>query len=99
MAAKLRDGLVMRLAELAEAKVCQPTFYFAARKLNVLMAEADTFSEFIRKNRLKEKRNKDISHKELGLTRSSRQSSYAADVSLRPAARSYSPGLTSSRPA
>ena len=65
MEEKLRDELVARLAELAEAKVGQLTFYFAARKLNVLMSEADSFSEFIRKNRLKEKRNTDISHKEL----------------------------------
>ena len=61
---KLRDELVARLSELAEPEVGQLTFYFATRKLNVLTAEADAFTQFIRTNRLKEKRNKDISHKQ-----------------------------------
>jgi hypothetical protein len=61
---KLRDELVGRLSELAEPVVGQLTFYFATRKIQVLMDEADAFTRFVDKNRLKEKRNKDISHKQ-----------------------------------
>lgn len=65
MKAKLRDELVGRLSELAEPKIGQLTFYFAARKLGKFQVETDSLSAFIVKNRLKEKRNKDISHKAL----------------------------------
>ena len=62
---KLRDELVARLSELSEPEVGQLTFYFATRKFKVLTDEADAFTQFVRKNRLKDKRNTDISHKQL----------------------------------
>lgn len=62
---KLRDEIVARLAELAEAKVGRLTFHFAEQKLGCLGDGPDEFSQFIEKNRFREKRNYDISHKEL----------------------------------
>jgi hypothetical protein len=62
---KLEDEIVSRLAELAEQKVGRLTFHFAYLKLNALEKETSDFTRFIRKNRFEEKRNCDISHKEL----------------------------------
>jgi hypothetical protein len=62
---KLEDEIVARLAELAEPKVGRLTFQFASLKLQALEEECSDFTDFIRKNRFEEKRNYDISHKEL----------------------------------
>lgn len=62
---KLNDEIVARLAELAEQKVGRLTFYFAHLKLDQLEKETAEFARFIDKNRFQEKRNYDISHKEL----------------------------------
>jgi hypothetical protein len=56
LADKLGDELVGRLSELAENKIGQLTFYFAARKLKLFDMEATAFTKYI---------NRDISHKEL----------------------------------
>jgi hypothetical protein len=65
MADKLSDELVGRLSELAERKIGRLTFYFAARKLGVLADEASDFEKFIIKTKIRDKRNRDISHKAL----------------------------------
>lgn len=62
---KLRDEIVARLAELAEEKIGRLTFYFVQQKLNNFEAEINTFARFVKSNRFHEKRNYDISHKEL----------------------------------
>jgi hypothetical protein len=62
---KLSDELVARLSELAETKVGRLNFHFASVKLNALDAEVLAFRTFIRHHRFAEKRNYDISHKEL----------------------------------
>jgi hypothetical protein len=62
---KLADEIVARLSELAEAKIGQLTFYFAAQKLKKLDAEVETFSDFIVREKFQQKRNFDISHKNL----------------------------------
>lgn len=62
---KFEDEIISRLAELAEQKVGRLTFHFAHLKLNELEKETLDFTRFIRKNRFEEKRNYDISHKEL----------------------------------
>jgi hypothetical protein len=62
---KLEDEIVSRLAELAEQKVGRLTFYFAHLKFDALEKETSDFTRFIKKNRIEEKRNYDISHKEL----------------------------------
>ncbi len=60
---KLADELTARLAELAERKETRLTFHLATLKLGDLEDEAKYFSRFIRNNRFKEKRDRDISHK------------------------------------
>lgn len=65
LADKLRDELIGRLSELAESKVGQLTFYFAAKKLGKFAAETAGFTEFVVKHRVREKRNRDVSHKQL----------------------------------
>ena len=65
LADKLRDELIGRLSELAESKVGQLTFYFAAKKLGRFAAEAAAFTDFVIKHRLRHKRNRDVSHKQL----------------------------------
>jgi hypothetical protein len=62
---KLGDELVGRLSELAENKIGQLTFYSAARKLNLFENEAEAFTKYILKKKIRDKRNRDISHKEL----------------------------------
>jgi len=62
---KLDDEIVARLSELAECKVGRLTFYFAAQKLKKLDAEVEVFRRFITREKFQEKRNADISHKEL----------------------------------
>jgi hypothetical protein len=65
IADKLADELVGRLSELAEAKVGQLTFHFAAQKLKQLGDETKSFNDFIVKSKIREKRNRDVSHKQL----------------------------------
>ena len=62
---KLRDEIVSRLAELAEEKIGRLTFYFAQQKLSKFESEVKAFARFVESNRFREKRNYDISHKEL----------------------------------
>lgn len=62
---KLADEIVARLSELAEPKIGCLTFHFAAVKLAKLTQAVQEFSAFISRQRFKEKRNYDISHKEL----------------------------------
>jgi hypothetical protein len=62
---KLRDELVGRLSELAERKVGKLTFFFASEKLRCLEDEIRKFESFIMKSGIREKRNRDVSHKEL----------------------------------
>ena len=62
---KLADEIVARLSELAEPKIGQLTFHFAATKLGKLDAEVRAFRTFITREKFQRKRNLDISHKEL----------------------------------
>lgn len=62
---KLEDDLVARLSELAEEKIGRLNFYFAAKKLGKFQQEASDFSRYIRRRGFRQKRNQDISHKEL----------------------------------
>jgi hypothetical protein len=63
--AKLADEIVARLSELSEPKIGRLTFHFAATKLGKLSAEVRTFATFITRAKFQQKRNLDISHKEL----------------------------------
>jgi hypothetical protein len=62
---KLADEIVARLSELAEPKIGRLTFHFAAVKLGRFEDEVRAFSGFIARGKFHEKRNYDISHKEL----------------------------------
>jgi hypothetical protein len=62
---KLSDEIVARLSELAEPKIGHLTFYFAQEKLKQFEGEVKDYQRFIKRNRFHEKRNYDISHKEL----------------------------------
>jgi hypothetical protein len=62
---KLTDDIVARLSELSEKKIGRLNFHFANEKLNQLGKETEEFIKYIKKSNFKEKRNKDISHKEL----------------------------------
>ena len=62
---KLADEIVARLSELAEPKIGRLTFHFATVKLEKFEDKARAFSGFISREKFQEKRNADISHKEL----------------------------------
>lgn len=65
---KLEDEIVSRLSELAEQGIGQLTFYFAQRKLEYkvdLSIDVLEYKRFVDKERIKEKRNQFISHKQL----------------------------------
>jgi len=65
---KLFDDCVARLVELGEDKVGRLNFFFAARKVQLLTDRVQQFASWLNKNRFKEKRNHDISHKVIPLT-------------------------------
>lgn len=65
MADKMQDELVGRLSELAENKIGQLTFHFAAVKLGKFSTDTTEFTKWIIKTKIREKRNRDISHKQL----------------------------------
>src|ERR1700694_3583440 len=65
LADKLSDELVGRLSELADNKIGRLTFHFAVRKLQVFNGEAKAFTEYVVKTKIRDKRNRDVSHKEL----------------------------------
>jgi hypothetical protein len=62
---KMHDEIVARLSELANAKIGRLTFHFASAKLKALQTEEESFRRFVQRHRFEEKRNYDISHKEL----------------------------------
>jgi len=62
---KMEDDIVGRLSELAEDKIGRLNFFFAAAKLQRFSDDADKFRRLIAANRIREKRNKNIAHKEL----------------------------------
>lgn len=62
---KLNDEIVARLSELAEQKVGRLTFHFAQVKLGQFQSDVAVFARFVESSRFREKRNYNISHKEL----------------------------------
>jgi hypothetical protein len=65
LADRLSDDIVARLSELAERKIGRLNFHFASIKLKALDKEVTDFINYVQRNRFEEKRNSDISHKEL----------------------------------
>jgi hypothetical protein len=62
---KLENEIIASLSELSGRKVGQLTFYFVQEKLHLLKDEIDKYEQFIHSNRFCEKRNYEISHKQL----------------------------------
>jgi hypothetical protein len=62
---KLEDEIAARLSELAQDKVGRLNFHFASRKLGVLQPEVRAYTSLIERSRMKEKRDRYISHKDL----------------------------------
>jgi hypothetical protein len=62
---RLEDDIAARLSELAQDKVGRLNFAFACHKLGALQPEVRDFSAFVNSSRIKEKRDRYISHKDL----------------------------------
>ena len=62
---KLRDNLIAELSELSEDKIGRLNFHFLAKKLPAFDGSARDYSRYVERSRIREKRNQDVSHKEL----------------------------------
>ena len=62
---RIHDDLVGRIAELGARKIGRVNFHFAAAKTGAFHTEVDRFIGYVERNRFIEKRNYDVSHKEL----------------------------------
>lgn len=62
---KLEDEIAARLSELSQSRVGRLNFHFASRKLGLPPTPASEFARFIKTSRIKEKRDRYISHKDL----------------------------------
>jgi len=62
---KLEEEIIARLSELAEKKIGRLTFYFVQEKLCLFKKDIDEFMKYVHSNRFHEKRNYNISHKQL----------------------------------
>jgi hypothetical protein len=80
IADKLRDAIIAQLSELAQEKIGRLNFYFAATKLKAYELETRQFSRYIDRHRFTEKRNYDISHKELPETWSEHKHIHVAEA-------------------
>jgi hypothetical protein len=65
LADKLEDEIVASLSELAARRIGRLTFHFASAKLGGFDAEVQAFQHFVRSEHFVEKRNANISHKEV----------------------------------
>lgn len=61
---RISNDLVLTLVELSELKIGRATFYFASEKLSALQDDVREFRRFIVVHKLKEKRNREIAHRE-----------------------------------
>ena len=62
---KLRDDIIARLSELSTKKNDRINFNSAVTKFGILRSEFSVFEDYILSNNFKDRRNKQISHKEL----------------------------------
>lgn len=61
---RIKDDLILTLAGLAERKLDRATFYFAVQKINALHSDEEKFRRYIEINNLKQKRDREIAHRE-----------------------------------
>jgi len=62
---KLEDEVAARLSELAQFKIGRLNFFFAYQKLGQPEGDVQEFAKFVEKSRIKEKRDRYVSHKDL----------------------------------
>jgi hypothetical protein len=65
LSSKLKNDIIARLYELSTKKIGRLNFYFATKKLEVNIEELDSFEKFLVQKKFREKRNNDVSHKNL----------------------------------
>ena len=61
---KLQNDLIGRLSELADEKIGRTNFFFVSRKLNQFESQVQAFTKFVVTNKLRQKRNQEIAHRE-----------------------------------
>jgi len=61
---RIREDLILTLAGLAERKIARATFHFVAQKLDALHSEEEAYRKHIEQNKLKQKRDREIAHRE-----------------------------------
>jgi len=61
---KIESDFILTLAALAERKVARVTFHFASQKLHILRPEEEEYRNFIEQAKLKQKRDREIAHRE-----------------------------------
>lgn len=61
---RIKEDLILTLAGLAERKTDRATFHFVANKLNALHLEEEAYRKYIEQNKLKQKRDREIAHRE-----------------------------------
>lgn len=61
---RIGEDLILTLAGLAECKIARATFHFAAKKLDTLHSEEEAYRKFIELKKLKQKRDREIAHRE-----------------------------------
>jgi hypothetical protein len=79
---RLRDDITARLSELGERESGCVNFHFLSEKEPQYQPLAKTFTQFVRSRGIRDKRHRDISHKELPPTWSDRQYRYVYDRTL-----------------
>lgn len=61
---RIKEDLILTLAGLAERKTDRATFHFATQKIDALHSEESDFRDHIVKGKLKQKRDREIAHRE-----------------------------------
>lgn len=61
---RIKEDLILTLAGLAERKLDRATFYFVTQKIDALHSDEEQFRKYIELNKLKQKRDREIAHRE-----------------------------------
>lgn len=79
---RLRDDITARLSELGERESGCVNFHFLSGKEPQYQPLAKTFTQFVKSHGIRDKRHRDISHKELPPTWKDREHRYVYDRTL-----------------
>ena len=61
---RIKEDFILTLAGLAERKLDRATFYFVTQKIDALHSDEEKFRKYIERNKLKQKRDREIAHRE-----------------------------------